>query len=258
MAELILLSIIQGVTEFLPVSSSAHLILVSKHFNLSNSSLTLDISLHLGSFLAIAFYFRNDLINFIKNKELFKKILITSIPVLIFGFFLVKTNYVDILRSYSVIGWSTIIFGLVLFLSDFKSTNKNIKKDFSYYNAFFIGFFQILSLIPGVSRSGIIITSARIINFNRVDAAKISFLTSIPVLFLISFYNIKKIISENITEISLFNLYGIILSFIFSYITIKFFLNFLKKSSLLIFVIYRIILGTLILTYVYTELHLSI
>ena len=130
MAELVLLSIIQGVTEFLPISSSAHLILVSKYFNLSNTNLTLDISLHLGSFLAIIFYFRNDLINFIKNKELFKKILITSIPVSVFGFFLVKTNYIDAFRNYSVIGWSTIIFGLILFFSDLQATNKNIKKKF--------------------------------------------------------------------------------------------------------------------------------
>ena len=101
MAELVLLSIIQGVTEFLPISSSAHLILVSEYFNLSNANLTLDISLHFGSFLAIAFYFRIDLFNFIKNKELFKKILITSIPVsILITFFLypaILNNVVDTL-----------------------------------------------------------------------------------------------------------------------------------------------------------------
>jgi len=251
MAELILLSIIQGVTEFLPVSSSAHLILVSKHFNLSNSNLTLDISLHLGSFLAIAFYFRNDLINFIKNKELFKKILITSIPVSIFGLFLVKTSYIDFLRSYSVIGWSTIIFGIILYISDLKTENKNIKKNFNYKNALFISLFQTLSLIPGVSRSGITITSARILNYNRVDAGKISFLTALPVLLLISSYNIHKILTQTNFEISITNLFSVIMSFIFSYLTIKFFLNFLKKFNLLIFAVYRVILGTLILLYVY-------
>ena len=252
MAELVLLSIIQGVTEFLPISSSAHLILVSKYFNLSNANLTLDISLHLGSFLAIAFYFRNDLINFIKNKELFKKIFFTSIPVSIFGFLLIKTNYIDILRSYSVIGWSTIIFGLILFFSDLKDTNKNIKKDFSYYNALIIGFFQILSLIPGVSRSGITITSARILNYNRIDAAKISFLTSLPVLAMVSIYNLQKIIIKNSIDISLTNFAGVFFSFVISYLTIKLFIEFLKKFNLLIFVIYRIFLGVIILYYVYS------
>ena len=251
MAELVLLSIIQGVTEFLPISSSAHLILVSKYFNLNNASLTIDISLHLGSFLAIVFYFRNDLIDFIKNKELFKKILITSIPVSIFGFLLIKTNYIDVLRSYSVIGWSTIIFGIILFFSDLKNKNKTIKKNFSYNNAFFIGFFQILSLIPGVSRSGITITSARILNYNRVDSAKISFLTSLPVLAIVNIYNLQKIIIKNSMDISIINLTGIFLSFTISYLTLKLFIEFLKKFNLLIFVIYRLILGTIILFYVY-------
>ena len=251
MAELVLLSIIQGVTEFLPISSSAHLILVSKYFNLSNTNLTLDISLHLGSFLAIIFYFRNDLINFIKNKELFKKILITSIPVSVFGFFLVKTNYIDAFRNYSVIGWSTIIFGLILFFSDLQVTNKNIKKNFSYNNAFFIGFIQILSLIPGVSRSGITITSARILKYNRIDSAKISFLTSLPVLAIVSAYNLQKIIIKDSIDISFINLTGILFSFLISYLTIKLFIKFLKKFNLLIFVIYRLILGLIILFYVY-------
>ena len=251
MAELVLLSIIQGITEFLPISSSAHLILVSNYFNLSNANITLDISLHLGSFLAIAFYFRNDLINFIKNKELFKKILVTSIPVSIFGLLLIKTNYIDILRSYSVIGWSTIIFGLILFFSDLKDTSRNIKKNFSYNNAFFIGFFQILSLIPGVSRSGITITSARLLNYNRIDSAKISFLTSLPVLAIVSVYNLQKIIIKDSIDISFINFTGILFSFLISYLTIKLFIEFLKKFNLLIFVIYRLILGLIILLYVY-------
>ena len=251
MAELVLLSIIQGVTEFLPISSSAHLILVSNYFNLNNANLTLDISLHLGSFLAIAFYFRNDLINFIKNKELFKKILITSIPVSIFGFFLVKTNYIDILRSYSVIGWSTIIFGIILYISDLKTENKNIKKNFNYKNALFISLFQTLSLIPGVSRSGIIITSARILKYNRIDSAKLSFLTSLPILAIVSVYNLQKIVINDSIEISLINFTGILFSFLISYLTIKLFIEFLKKFNLLIFVIYRVILGIIILLYVY-------
>ena len=251
MAELVLLSIIQGVTEFLPISSSAHLILFSKYFNLSNANLTLDISLHLGSFLAIAFFFRRDLTNLIKNKELFKKIIVTSIPVSIFGYLLVKSNYIDFLRSYSVIGWSTIIFGLILFFSDLNDTKKNIKKNFSYNNAFFISLFQILSLIPGVSRSGITITSARILGYNRVDAAKISFLTSLPVLAIVSVYNLQNIIIKDRVDISLTNLAGILLSFVISYLTIRLFIKFLKKFNLLIFVVYRLILGLIILLYVY-------
>ena len=251
MIELILLSIVQGITEFLPISSSAHLILLSKYFNFSNSNLTLDVSLHLGSLLAIVFYFREDLKNFIQNKILFLKIIITSIPITLVGFILVKFNFLDFFRSYKIIGWSTLIFGLVLFISDLRKTNKNIKTNFTYSNAIFIGLFQVFALIPGVSRSGITITGARFLNLNRIDAAKISFLTSIPILSIVGLYNLQKILIQNNLEISILNLVGVIMSFFFSYITIRFFLYFLKKSNLLLFVIYRIILGSYILTYVY-------
>jgi len=251
MIELLLLSVVQGVTEFLPISSSAHLILLSKYFNFTNSNLNLDVSLHLGSLLAITFYFKEDLKNFIQNKILFLKIIITSIPITLVGFVLVKFNLIDFIRSYKVIGWSTLIFGLILFISDLKKTNQNIEKNFTYKNAIFIGLFQVLALIPGVSRSGITITAARFLNLNRIDSAKISFLTSIPILSIASLYNLQKILVQNNLEISILNLVGVIMSFFFSYITIKFFLYFLKKSNLLLFVIYRIILGVFILTYVY-------
>ena len=251
MIELFLLSIVQGITEFLPISSSAHLILLSKYFNFTNSNLNLDVSLHLGSLLAITFYFTEDLKNFIQNKILYLKIIMTSIPITLVGFVLVKFNFIDFFRSYKIIGWSTLIFGLILFISDLRKTNQNIERNFTYKNAIFIGLFQVLALIPGVSRSGITITAARFLNLNRIDSAKISFFTSIPILSIASLYNLQKILVQNNLEISILNLAGIIMSFFFSYITIKFFLYFLKKSNLLLFVIYRIILGALILTYVY-------
>ena len=103
MIELILLSITQGITEFLPISSSAHLILLSKYFNFTNSNLTLDVSLHLGSLLAITLYFREDLKNFVQNKILFLKIIITSIPITLVGLILIKFNYLDFFRNYKLL-----------------------------------------------------------------------------------------------------------------------------------------------------------
>tara|TARA_B100000768_G_C11180002_1_gene332523 strand:- start:25 stop:780 length:756 start_codon:yes stop_codon:yes gene_type:complete len=251
MIEVIFLSITQGLTEFLPISSSAHLILVSKYLNFSNENLSLDISLHFGSLLAIIIYFKKDMSNFAENKNLFVKIIISSIPVLVCGYFLIKFNLIEFLRSYKIIGWCTILFGILLYFSDLIKIRKTISKDFKYSTAICIGLFQILSLMPGVSRSGITITAARFLNFNRVESAKISFLISIPTLIAISLYNLQDLILNKSFEISLLNFFGIFLSFIFSYITIKFFLNFLKKFSLLSFVIYRIILGSLILIYAY-------
>jgi undecaprenyl-diphosphatase len=251
MFEVIILSIVQGVTEFLPISSSAHLILVSKYLDFKNASLTLDVSLHFGSLLAIITYFRKDIFSFIKNKNIFLKILISSVPTMIVGFFLVKYSIIDYLRNPKIIGWTTIIFGVLLFFSDLKQTSKTIKNDYNYKTAIYIGLFQVLSLIPGVSRAGITMTAARVCSFSRIDSAKISFLMSIPILTAVSMFNLKDILTENDLTFSILNLFTIIFSFIFSYITIKFFLHFLKKFSLVYFVIYRIFLGVLILYHSY-------
>jgi undecaprenyl-diphosphatase len=252
MSEIIVLSIIQGITEFLPVSSSAHLILISKYFNFSNENLTLDVSLHLGSLLAIIIYFKKDLFDFANNKNLFIKILISSIPVIFFGFLLVKLDLVDYLRSYKVIGWSTIIFGILLYLSDLIKVKKSLAINFTYGSALYIGILQILSLIPGVSRSGITITAGRFLNFSRIDSTKISFLISIPTLCAVSLYNIFNLFLISDFNVSVLNLIATILSLIFSYLTIKYFFYFLKRFNLTIFVIYRIILGIIILFYSYS------
>ena len=166
MFEVIILSVIQGITEFLPISSSAHLILVSKYFSFSNENLTLDISLHMGSLFAIIFYFKKDLLDFVNNRALFFKIIVSSIPVVFFGFLLVKFNLIEYLRNYKIIGWTTIAFGILLYLSDLIKTKKTINNNFKLSSALYIGLFQVLSLVPGVSRSGITIPAARFLNFN--------------------------------------------------------------------------------------------
>ena len=251
MVEIFLLSLIQGITEFLPISSSSHLIIFSNYTNFENQSLSIDISLHIGSFLAVITYFYKDLISFFKNKQLFLKILIASIPVMFFGFLLVQTNLIDKLRNIEVIGWSTFIFGILLYLSDRYKLKKNISSDFNYKSAIFIGFFQILSLVPGVSRSGISITAARFLKFKRFDSAKISFLLSIPTLGAVSLFGIKNLLTNNDISISILNLVSIFLSYIFSLITINYFLKYIKNFSLNVFVIYRIILGLIILFFAY-------
>jgi len=252
MIEIVVLSIIQGVTEFLPISSSAHLIITAKYFNFNNQNLTLDMSLHLGSLLAIIFYFKKDLSNLINNNnKLFLKITLSSVPVIIFGFFLVQLNLIDYLRGYKIIGWSTVFFAVLLYFSDLVKVKKKFKRDFKYSSALYIGFFQVISLVPGVSRSGIAITAARLLNFGRIDAAQISFLISIPILSVVSLYNLQSLLINKNFYLSLLNFLGIFLSFIFSYATIKYFLKFLKRFSLLTFVVYRLILGSFILIYAY-------
>ena len=248
--EIFILSIVQGVSEFLPISSSAHLILVSNLYNLKNSSLLIDISLHLGSLLSIVFYFRKDLFNLKENKKLLQLILIGSIPLIIFGYLLHATEVIDLLRNIKVIAWTTLFFGIILFFSDQRKVNKNISNDLNFKDIIFIGTFQMLALIPGVSRAGITITAARFLKFNRFDSGKISFLLSIPALAGASFLGLKDAFSQSIQ----FN-YLIIaatgLSFIFSYLTVKFFLIYINKFSLNVFVIYRILIASILFLIIY-------
>ena len=251
MIEIFILSFIQGITEFIPVSSSSHLILISKLLDFENQSLSIDVSLHIGSLLAVLMYFYKDIISFIDNKILFFKIFISSLPVIIIGFILIETGIIDQIRNIKIIAWTTLIFGFLLYLSDKFKLEKNLEKNFSYKSAIFIGFFQILSLVPGVSRSGIAITAARLLNFKRVDAAKISFLLSIPILSAVSFFGLKNLIlSENIYFAKV-NLLSIFLSFLFSLITIKYFLRYIEKFNLNIFVYYRIFLALVLFAIAY-------
>jgi undecaprenyl-diphosphatase len=251
MIEIFLLSLIQGITEFLPISSSSHLIIFSKYTNFESQSLSIDVSLHIGSFLAVITYFHRDIISFIKNKNLFFKILIASVPVMFFGFFLIKTNLIVKLRSIEIIGWTTLVFGILLYVSDKYKLSKKINTDLNFKSAIFIGLFQIFSLIPGVSRSGISITAARFLNFKRFDAAKISFLLSIPTLGAVSIFGIKNLVTSEDINISIINLISIFFSYIFSLVTINYFLKYIKKFSLNIFVLYRIVLGIILLLSAY-------
>ena len=251
MIEILVLSFIQGVSEFFFFFSSSHLIIISKFINFENQSLSIDVSLHIGSFIAVITYFYKDIFNFIKNKVLFLKIIISSIPVLCVGYILIKTNFIEQLRSIEVIGWTTFIFAILLYISDKFKSDKNIEKNFGYKDAIIIGIFQILSLIPGVSRAGITITAGRFLNFNRYDSSKISFLLSIPTLGVISIYGISKIATYDNFNFSIINIYSIIFSFIFSLITIKFFLKYIQKSSMAVFVFYRLILGGILIFYTY-------
>ena len=248
--EILILSIVQGVSEFLPISSSAHLILVSNLYKLKNSSLLIDISLHLGSLLAIVFYFRKDLFNLKENKKLLQLILIGSIPLIILGYLLHTTEVIDLLRNIKVIAWTTLFFGIILFFSDQRKVNKNISNDLNFKDIIFIGTFQMLALIPGVSRAGITITAARFLKFNRFDSGKISFLLSIPALAGASFLGLKDAFSQSI-QFNYLIIAAIGLSFIFSYLTVKFFLIYINKFSLNIFVIYRILVASILFLIIY-------
>ena len=250
MIEIFILSLIQGVAEFLPISSSSHLIIASEYLKLEKS-LSIDVSLHVGSFLAVITYFRKDILNFYKDKILFFKIIISSLPVMLVGVILVETNFIEKIRNIETIAWATLLFGILLYISDRFKIERTIKNNFSFQSAFFIGCLQILALIPGVSRSGIAITAARFLKFKRVDAAKISFLISIPILGAVSIFGLKNIIFSVNQDFAKLNIFAVIFDFFLSLLTIKFFLKYLNKFNLNIFVYYRVLLGIILLGLAY-------
>ena len=251
--QILLISIIQGIAEFIPVSSSAHINLLSNLFDYEKIELAINVSAHFGSLVAVLFYFNKEIYNFSKNKNLFYKVIIASIPIFIIGYILIELEIISNLRTIEIMGWTTIIFGILLYFSDKFKIKLKMKNNFTFRNAIIIGFYQTLALIPGVSRSGIIITGARFLKFNRIDAAKISFLLSIPALGAWSLYGCFDLIKQNDQILTVSSILTAFLSFIFSYITIKYFLIYLKKFNLNLFVIYRLILGIILLSVVYLK-----
>ena len=249
--EILILSAIQGISEFLPVSSVAHLDLIAEYYEFANRNTLIYICLHFGSLIAIVIYFRNDLFNFLNNKSFLIRILIGTIPIIPVGYMLMQTGLIDRLSNLKVIGWMSLIFGILLYISDKSKITNKIYPNFNTKSAIIFGLFQVIALIPGVSRSGITITAGRFLKFNRFDSAKISFFLAIPAIGATSFLGLYDIYKEGSDELNFLALIAIIFSFIFSYITIALFLNFIRTFSLKIFVIYRIILSLVLLSLAY-------
>ena len=248
--ETLILSIIQGISEFIPVSSSAHLLIISRLSDFNVSNLQLDISLHLGSLLAIILFFRKELINIINNKNIFLLIILGSIPLVIVGYIFYSTNLIDQFRNLKVVAWTTLIFGILLYFSDKFELKNKISSELNIKSIIIIGLFQILAIIPGVSRSGIVITASRFLKFDRVESSKIAFYLSIPALAGASVLGFKDVIDDQINFDTLF-VFSTSASFLFSYFTIKYFLIYVKMFSLSFFVIYRIVLSIILFSIIY-------
>ena len=251
--QILILSIIQGITEFLPISSQSHLILTSKLLGMSDQGLSFDIALHAGSLMAIIIYYRKEITKIMsisdEGIQYLKLIIIGSIPLPIIGLL-----FVDIvsenLRTINTIAFMTIVFALLLYFAERRNyENKNSFATLSFFTIIFIGFMQTLAIMPGVSRSGIVITAALLLNYSREDSIKIAFLLSIPAIFMATVYQSMQLYEVGNIEILNEHLLGMILSFIFSYITIHLFISTINKISFTPYIVYRIALGLLLLTF---------
>lgn len=254
---LIILSLVQGITEFLPISSSAHLILIPYFTQNIHEGRGFDVSLHFGCLIAVIIYLKNDLKSYIRaptvfskkdfNLEFIKIIIIGSIPIMFFGL-IIKLVNLNFEKAIELIGWTTLIFGIVLGISD----NIRVKKNkIELKDAFLIGLCQSIALIPGVSRSGIVISAGRFLGYSRYLSSKFSLILSIPVLIAAMTLEMFYLYTNNNLYFKQVYLLGIFLSFVFAFLTITFFMKFIERISLRYFVIYRIILGTIILIIVY-------
>jgi len=256
--KVIILGIVQGVTEFLPVSSTGHLVVLERVFGLAESDFGIffDVMLHGGTLLALIVYFWRDLVKIVMGflKKPFGKsgkpallLLVGTIPAGFLG--AVGEGFVErSLRTSLVVGVSLIVFSLVFFLGEMFSKKDRKMESLLGSEALFIGFCQAIALVPGVSRSGITITGGLARNLKREEAGRFAFLLSIPVVLGAFLMKILKI-GEVGNELVGFSILGFLVSFIAGFLVISFFMKFLKKNSLNVFIIYRIILGILILLF---------
>lgn len=247
----LILGIIQGVTEFLPISSSGHLILFPHILNWGIHSLSFDLILHLGTLFAIAIFFFKDLLLIFKDKKLFFLLIVGSLPVAVLGYFF-ESVIESTFRSATYVALFLFLGSIIMLIAEVffdKISDKKIEyKDISIKNAFLIGIFQSLGIFSGFSRSGVTISGGMLLGLSRDLAAKFSFLLAIPAILGATVFKLSN--SGVFSGFDITLLVGFIASFVFGFISIKFLLKFLKSNSLYVFVIYRIILVCLILFFV--------
>ena len=268
---LFFVAIVQGITEFLPISSSGHLILIPFLTEWPDQGLLIDVAVHIGTLGAVLMYFWRDTVGLFlamfgslgvssfKERiegtiyiQLFWTLVLATIPVVIAGLSLVFFDIIDILRSPEVIGWTSIIFGLLLYWVDQKTPEILNLEKITLKRGLFIGLAQILSLIPGTSRAGITMTAARGLGFSRVVAARFSMLLAIPTIIAAGFLTTLKLLEAGLEEGQLLDIfYAASLSFIAALLAIHFLMKWLTHASMTVFVIYRVILGLGLLMWVY-------
>jgi undecaprenyl-diphosphatase len=257
--QIIVLAVVQGLTEFLPVSSSGHLVLVPRFLGWQDQGIIFDISVHLGSLIAVCIYFRRDLIKLVcgtrgfklfksidENPNLLSLIILSAIPAAFVGFF--TSDWIEIyLRNPMIIAATLPFYGVLMWVADKKGSKKIAIENIGYLQVVIIGFAQVLALIPGTSRSGITMTAALFLGMKRIDAAKFSFLMSIPVIMLAAGYKLLVIFLDNITVAWNELFFGMTVSLIVAYLSIGFFMKVIQKIGLMPFAIYRILLSVLII-----------
>lgn len=266
--QIVLLALVQGITEFLPISSSGHLILTPLLFGFELQSLAFDVAVHLGTLAAVMLYFRREIVTMTAavleslgarrfdrpDARLGWMIVLATLPVLVLGLplkSLLEVLREDETRVAMVIAGTTIGFGLVLWWADRRGQRTRDEYGIGWTAALFVGLLQAIAIIPGTSRSGITITAGLLVGLTRKAASRFSFLLAVPTILLAGALETLDLLSsaDPVDWWSL--ILGGLLSFGFAYLTIHYFLKFIERLSMLPFVLYRLLLGGVILMLVW-------
>jgi undecaprenyl-diphosphatase len=267
--QIVVLALIQGITEFLPISSSGHLLLVPALTGWPDQGLLTDVMVHMGSFLAVVVYFWRDcvnlttgLIDLVRGKltgwgKLALLILLGTIPAVLFGLFLDKIGFMDMVREMpEVVAWNAIIFGTLLYLCDRYGLSNRRMSDMTWMPALIIGVAQAIAIIPGTSRSGITMTAARALGFERPEAARFAFLLGIPAIAGAGILKLGDAVSSGAT-ITFGMLLTAVLTFFVALGTITVLMKLVRHMSFLPFAVYRVILGVVLLALIYSGMPLG-
>ncbi len=260
---LIVVAVVQGLTEFLPISSSAHLILVPLAGDWPDQGPTIDIAVHLGTLGAVMLYFRQDvgvmffgLLDLLRGRftpggRLLTLISLGTVPALGAGYVLASQGYLELLRSPVIIAWTTVLFGVLLWAVDGMCPRVKRIGQLGHGGILLIGLAQVLALIPGTSRSGITITAARGLGYEREDAARISLLLSMPIILAAGLYLGLQVVQRGQLALGLDALIAAALAFITALLAVTLMMRWLRHASYTPFVIYRLLLGAGLLYWIY-------
>ena len=261
----IVLGLVQGLSEFLPISSSGHLILVPLVTGWADQGITFDVAVHIGSLGAVLLYFRKDLFDMLKGvgdwsepgllnhpgRHLIALIAVGTIPIIFGGIAIKLLVGTDNLRNAWVVGCTSIVFGSALYIADRIGARERGITQMGFSDALVIGCAQVLALIPGTSRSGVTMTAARLLGLQRAEAARFSFLLSIPAILAAGSLITLEVLSGEGEGIDSSMLLGCLAAFASAWAAIAFLMQWLRQKSFTPFVIYRLILGAALLTYAF-------
>ena len=262
---LVLVAVIQGITEFLPVSSSGHLILLPNLTGMNDQGLVIDVAVHVGTLGAVMLFFREDVARALRglldlasgragtdNARLAGLLIVATIPVVLAGLVVHVTGLSDHLRSTAVIGWAMLGFGLVLFWADRTGPEHRVARDWSLKDAVTMGLWQAVALIPGTSRSGITITGGRFLGFRREDAARIAMLMSIPTIIASGTLLGIDVAARADMAAARDGAVAAVFAFVAAYGSLSVMMRLLKSVSFTPYVIYRVLLGVVLLWIAYS------